>query len=97
MDAADVLLVLLVVGYTAGAVLIVGMARMAARRTTAPGDDFEYQILSADPSGRSSQTDLAFFFHWPLSEISALDFGELVKWRDLAVERWNRTQAEPEG
>ncbi|MEI7902489.1 MAG: hypothetical protein WCK89_19745, partial [bacterium] len=27
-----------------------------------PGDDFEYQILAADPSGLTSQTDVIFFF-----------------------------------
>ena len=29
---------------------------------SAPGDDFEYQILASDPSGMTSQTDLSFFF-----------------------------------
>ena len=29
---------------------------------SSPGDDFEYQIMASDPSGRTSYTDLFFFF-----------------------------------
>ncbi len=29
---------------------------------SAPGDDFEYQLVATDPSGRSSQTDLFYLF-----------------------------------
>ena len=29
---------------------------------SAPGDDFEYQIIASDPSGRTSQTGVFFFF-----------------------------------
>jgi hypothetical protein len=28
-------------------------------------------------------------FHWPKSEIEALDINELRMWRELAVTRWN--------
>jgi hypothetical protein len=34
--------------------------------------------------------DIAAIFHWPLSEMLAMDFEELNQWRELAVERWNR-------
>lgn len=34
--------------------------------------------------------DIAAVFHWPLSEIRALDPVELLHWRRLAIERWNR-------
>ncbi len=33
--------------------------------------------------------DIAAIFHWPLAELQALDMGELILWRGLAVERWN--------
>lgn len=34
--------------------------------------------------------DIAAIFHWPLSELAALDLAELFLWRGLAIERWNR-------
>ncbi|PKP92275.1 MAG: GpE family phage tail protein [Alphaproteobacteria bacterium HGW-Alphaproteobacteria-16] len=40
--------------------------------------------------------DIAAIFHWPLSELRALDVDELITWRDLAIERWNRMQGEDE-
>lgn len=33
--------------------------------------------------------DIAAIFHWPLSDLAALDLGELIMWRRLAVDRWN--------
>ena len=36
-----------------------------------PGDDFEYQILASDPSGKSSQTDIIFFYlRYPAADTS---------------------------
>ena len=32
--------------------------------------------------------DIAAVFHWPLTELEAMDLDELVTWRDLAVERF---------
>jgi len=34
--------------------------------------------------------DIAFIFHWPLSEIERLDIADLIHWRDMAVTCWNR-------
>ncbi|MBA1373193.1 GpE family phage tail protein [Sphingomonas ursincola] len=34
--------------------------------------------------------DIAAIFHWPLSELEALEFEELIYWRSKAVDRWNR-------
>lgn len=34
--------------------------------------------------------EIAAIFHWPLSELEALDLGELLHWRDHAVAVWNR-------
>lgn len=34
--------------------------------------------------------DIAAIFHWSPSELAALDLEELITWRDLAVDRWNR-------
>lgn len=31
--------------------------------------------------------DIAAVFHWPLSELLAMDFEELIYWQDLAVAR----------
>ncbi|RSU63360.1 GpE family phage tail protein [Sphingomonas koreensis] len=36
--------------------------------------------------------DIAAIFHWPLSELRALEVDELIFWRDLAVQRWNEMQ-----
>ena len=38
---------------------------------SAPGDDFEYQIVAADPSGRTSQTEVFYFFlSYPVADTS---------------------------
>ncbi len=38
---------------------------------SAPGDDFEYQLIASDPSGRSSQTDVSFLFlSYPVADTS---------------------------
>lgn len=34
--------------------------------------------------------DIAATFHWPLSEMLALPLEDLLHWRELAIERWNR-------
>lgn len=36
--------------------------------------------------------DIAVIFHWPLSELAALDLFDLIHWRRRAVARWNRMQ-----
>lgn len=41
--------------------------------------------------------DIAAIFHWPLSEIAALTLDELILWRRLAVDSWNRMWAGKEG
>jgi hypothetical protein len=42
-----------------------------------PGDDFEYQLIASDPAGRTSQTDLSFFFlRFPA--VDASRFGDLA-------------------
>lgn len=40
--------------------------------------------------------DIAAIFHWPLSELSALTVGELLDWRDRAIDRWNSMYGEEE-
>ncbi|MBA4766085.1 MAG: GpE family phage tail protein [Porphyrobacter sp.] len=34
--------------------------------------------------------DIAGIFHWPLSELKALDLDELAEWRERAISFWNR-------
>lgn len=34
--------------------------------------------------------DIAAIFHWPLSELMAMDVNELLNWRERAITRWNR-------
>ncbi|MDZ4263903.1 MAG: GpE family phage tail protein [Pseudomonadota bacterium] len=34
--------------------------------------------------------DIALVFHWPLSELCPLSLPELMQWRQLAAERFNR-------
>jgi hypothetical protein len=34
--------------------------------------------------------DIAAIFHWSLADLERLDPFELLNWRRLAVERWNR-------
>jgi hypothetical protein len=41
--------------------------------------------------------DIAAVFHWPLSEIEALDLVDLMGWRELAVARWNRMRGKDDG
>jgi hypothetical protein len=38
--------------------------------------------------------DIAAIFQWPLSEMVGMDLTELIRWRELAVERWNRMQGQ---
>ena len=33
--------------------------------------------------------DIAAVFHWPLSELAAMDLADLMMWRGLAIDRWN--------
>nr|WP_082430924.1 GpE family phage tail protein [Novosphingobium sp. KN65.2] len=33
--------------------------------------------------------NVAAIFHWPLSELLAMDLEELIMWSGLAIERWN--------
>ncbi|MCH2496011.1 MAG: GpE family phage tail protein [Erythrobacter sp.] len=37
--------------------------------------------------------DIAGIFHWPLSELLALDIVELERWHRHAVAWWNRHRA----
>lgn len=32
--------------------------------------------------------DIAAVFHWPLSEMAAMDIFELIAWRNRAISRW---------
>jgi len=41
--------------------------------------------------------DVAAIFHWPLSELKALDIDELIFWRGRAIRWWNATNAAPKG
>ena len=34
--------------------------------------------------------DIAGIFHWPLSELQALDIDDLAEWHGRAVEFWNK-------
>lgn len=36
--------------------------------------------------------DIAAIFHWPLSELRALELPELIAWHGRAVDFWNRSQ-----
>ena len=38
--------------------------------------------------------DIAAHFQWPLSELAAMELTDLIRWRELAVERWNRMQGQ---
>ena len=29
-------------------------------------------------------------FHWPLSDLLPMEIDELIAWRELAIDRWNR-------
>lgn len=33
--------------------------------------------------------DIAAIFHWGLADLERLDVLDLLRWRDLAVTRWN--------
>ncbi len=37
--------------------------------------------------------DVAFFFHWPLSELQAMPLHELMAWRERAVAIHNQINA----
>ena len=37
---------------------------------------------------------IAAIFQWPLSELAAMELTDLIRWRELAVERWNRMQGQ---
>lgn len=41
--------------------------------------------------------DIAGIFHWPLSELKALDMDELAEWRERAVQFYNRVNAPAKG
>lgn len=41
--------------------------------------------------------DIAGIFHWPLSELQALDLPDLMFWHGKAVSWWNRHRAEGKG
>lgn len=41
--------------------------------------------------------DIAAIFHWPLSELAAMDVIELLDWRARAVARWNRMHGGKDG
>ncbi|MGL5469875.1 MAG: GpE family phage tail protein [Shewanella sp.] len=34
--------------------------------------------------------DIAIIFHWPLSEMAAMDIEELMGWHDKALDRWEK-------
>lgn len=42
-------------------------------------------------------SDIAAIYHWPLGEIAALPLPDLIHWRALAVDSWNRMWARKEG
>jgi hypothetical protein len=33
--------------------------------------------------------DIAMVFHWPPSEMYAMDINELMRWHEKAISRWN--------
>lgn len=37
--------------------------------------------------------EIAGVFHWPLSELQALDLDELIFWRERAIKWWNAVNA----
>lgn len=41
--------------------------------------------------------DIAIVFHWPPSEMWAMALPELLTWHDLAMDRWQQVNAQPEG
>jgi hypothetical protein len=34
--------------------------------------------------------DIAAIFHWPLSDMAAMDVIEVIEWRGRAVDRWKK-------
>lgn len=38
--------------------------------------------------------DIAAVFHWSLTEIEAMPFDDLLRWRDRAIKRWNAMQGQ---
>lgn len=37
--------------------------------------------------------DVAFVFHWPPAVMEGMELGELLRWRDFAVQRHNAFHA----
>ena len=37
--------------------------------------------------------DIAIIFHWPLSEMAAMDIEELMDWHDKALDRWEKIKS----
>jgi hypothetical protein len=42
-------------------------------------------------------TDIAGIFHWPLSELKALDIKDLIFWRGRAIRWWNQVNTPSKG
>lgn len=40
--------------------------------------------------------DVAAVFHWTPADMDQMPVTEILRWRDLAVERWNRMHAGPD-
>lgn len=40
--------------------------------------------------------DIAAVFHWAPAAMADMTITEILDWRDLAVERWNRMHAAPD-
>ncbi|MGL4825988.1 MAG: GpE family phage tail protein [Vibrionaceae bacterium] len=34
--------------------------------------------------------DIAIIFHWPLSEMAAMELDELSVWHEMALDRWQQ-------
>jgi hypothetical protein len=41
--------------------------------------------------------DIAAIFHWPLSELLALELDELLRWQRLAADRWKKMHGKGKG
>lgn len=41
--------------------------------------------------------DVAYLLHWPPATMDAMEVPELVRWRNLAIDRHNIVHAKPEG
>ncbi|WP_412097179.1 GpE family phage tail protein [Brevundimonas diminuta] len=77
-----------------------GHGRRGHRRPVGQGGQFFAD--EASEGGRWTRSvddafaDIAAVFHWPLSAMSDLPLSDLMRWRDLAVARWNAMHAPPE-